>query len=233
MINIYIKELEEEEFLGFYKIPKWGKFFIWNIIKKLNFVHRKEIEENKKIYFVPNIDKEKVYKKINKKLEKEKTETQKIQIILSKKLKQYQKYFKKYKIVDGKQTFIRGIEEILEKILQENPMEMQDIYILTNKYIEHSIYVIRKLAPKVKTINVITKEIEKYKNLEEVMQEKGIAICVANNKKKSLKKAQIIINFDFSKEEINNYSMFRNAVLINLTQEKITNLKGFEGIIMQ
>ena len=56
----------------------------------------------KKIYFIPNIEKESVYKKLYKKLEKEKTQTQKIQIILSKKLKQYKEYLKQYKIVDVK-----------------------------------------------------------------------------------------------------------------------------------
>ena len=68
---------------------------------------------------------------------------------------------------------------------------------------------------------------------EEIMQEKGIAICIANNKRKSLKNAKIIINLDFSKEELNKYTIFRSATIINLTQEKITNLNGFDGIIVQ
>lgn len=233
LINIYIKELEKEEFFKFHKIPKWAKKITWKVMKSLNLILKKEIEENKKIYFIPNIQKERVYKKLKKKLEREKTQTQKIQIILSKRMKQYQEYLKEYKIVDGKQSFINGVEEVLEKVLQENPIQMQDIYILTNKYSEQSMHIIRKLAQKVKTMNIITKEIEKYRTLEEMMQEKGIAMCVANNKKKSLKKAKIIINLDFPKEEIIKYAIFRNAMLINLTQGKITNLKGFEGIIVQ
>lgn len=233
MINIYIKELEKQEFLEFFKLPKWTRNFMWKLVQKLHLILKQEIDENKKIYFISNIEKERVYKKINKKLEKEKTQTQKIQIILSKKLKKYKEHFKEYKIVDGKQSFINAIEEILKNVLKENPIQMQDIYILTNKYSEQSIYIINKLVQKVKTMNIISKEVEKYKTLEEIMQEKGIAICVANNKKKSLKKAKIIINLDFTKEEINKFAIFRNAMLINLTQEKITNLKGFEGIIIQ
>lgn len=231
MINIYIKELEKQEFLEFYKLPKWTRNFAWKVVQKINLILKKEIDENKKIYFISNI--EKMYKKINTKLEKEKTQTQKIQITLSKELKKYKEYFKEYKIVDGRQSFINSIEEILKNILKENPIQMQDIYILTNKYSEQSIYIINKLVQKVKTMNIITKEVEKYKTLEELMQEKGIAISVTNNKKKSLKKAKIIINLDFTKEEINKFTIFRNAMLINLTQEKITNLKGFEGIIIQ
>lgn len=233
MINIYIKELEKQEFLEFCKLPKWTRNFAWKIVKILNLVLKKEIDENKKIYFIPNIEKESVYKKLQKKLEKEKVQTQKIQIILSKKLKQYKGYLKQYKIVEGKQSFIKAVEEILLKVLEENPLQMQDIYILTNKYCEQSVFIIKKLSQKVKTMNIITKEIEKYKTLEEMLEEKGIAICIANNKKKSLKRAKIIINIDFSKEELSEYSIFRNALIINIAQDKLTNLKGFEGIIVQ
>ena len=232
MINIYIKELEKQDFLEFYKLPKWTRNFIWKVIKKLNIVLIKQIEENKKIYFITNV-KEKIYKKINKKLEKEKTQTQKVQIILSKQLKVYKEYFKQYKIVNGKQSFIKSIEKILEKVLGENIIQMQDVYILTNKYSEQSVYLINKLIHKVKTMNIITKEIEKYRTLEEIIQEKGIAISVANNKKKSLKKAKIIINIDLNKEELSKYTIFRNAIIINIAQDILKNLKGFEGIIIQ
>lgn len=233
MINIYIKELDKEEFLKFYKFPKWTRGIVWRVIKNLNLILKKEIEENRKIYYIPNINRKKVYIKVNRKIEKEKTQTQKVQIVLSNKMKKYKEYFKQYKIVDGKKTLIKGIDEILEKVLEENVIEMQDVYFLTNTYSKQSIDLINNLIHRVKTMNIITKEIQKYKTLEEIMQEKGIAICVANNKKKSLKKAKIIINQDFSKEEMMQYTIFRNALIINLTQEKLTNLKGFEGIIVQ
>ena len=233
MINIYIKELEKEEFLSFYKFPKWTRNIIWEIIKKSNLMLKKEIDENKKIFYIPNMEKESIYKKVNKKIEKEKTKTQKVQIVLSNKMKKYKEYFKQYKIVDGKKILIKGIDKILEKVLEENAIEMQDVFFLTNTYSNESMNLINKLIHKVKTMNIITKEVQKYKTLEEIMQEKGIAICVANNKKKSLKKAKIIINLDLSKEEMMQYTIFRNALIINLTQEKLTNLKGFEGIIVQ
>ena len=233
MINIYIKELEKQEFLEFYKLPKWTSNFVWKIVKILNLILKKEVEEDKKIYFIPNLEKENVYKKLNKKLKKEKTKTKKIQIILSKKLKQYKEYLKQYKIVDGKPSFINAVEEILLKVLGENPLQMQDIYILTNKYCDQSVFIVKKIATKVKTMNIITKEIEKYKILEEMLEEKGIAVCVANNKKKSLKRAKIIINMDLTKEELSKYVIFRNALIINIAQDKLTNLKGFEGIIVQ
>ena len=233
MINIYIKELEKEEFLAFYKLPKWTRETTWKVIKKLNIILKRQIGENKKIYFIPNIEKENIYNKLNKKLKKEKTQTQKIQIVLSKKLKNYKHFFKDYKIIDGNNIFVNSIENILKEILKENEIALQDIYVLTNSYSQESISLIKKIAPKVKTMNIITKEIQKYQILEEMLEEQSITMTIANNKRKSLKKAKIIINLNFSKEELNQYAIFRNAIIINLTEEKITNLKGFEGMIIQ
>ena len=33
-------------------------------------------------------------------------------------------------------------------------------------------------------------------------------------------------------EELNTYQIFRNAVIINISKEKLTNIKGFEGTIV-
>lgn len=154
-------------------------------------------------------------------------------MVLSNKIKKYNEFFKKYNVIDGKNIFLNSIESILEKILGENKLALQDIYILTNYYQKNNINLIRNLSTKVKTVNVITSEIQKYKNLEEIMQENGIAICVANNKRKSLKNAKIIINLDFSEEELKEYIINRNACIINLTQEKCTNLKRFSGILIR
>jgi len=86
---------------------------------------------------------------------------------------------------------------------------------------------------KVKSVNIITKEINKYNMLEEKYEKEGLLITVSNNKKKSLKKAKIIINIDFTKEELKSYSIFRNSFLINLHDEKIDFLRSFDGIIIQ
>ena len=107
------------------------------------------------------------------------------------------------------------------------------MYILANNFQEKNINLIRNLAPKVRTVNIVTKEIEKYKIIEEMLQESGVPIVITNNKKKSLKKSKIIINLDFSQEELSEYIIFRNAVIINLTQEKLTKLKGFCGITIR
>ena len=234
MITVYIKELDKIEInenSNFFQ--KYLSKLKNKIIKILNLIKIKEIEQSKKIYLIPNPSKTSVYKRVVKKLEKEKTKTEKVQIVLSNKLKKYEQFLRDCKILDGKPVYRDSIEPILKEILGEYSLELQDIYILTDYYQEKNINLIRNLASKVKTINVVTKEIEKYKIIEEMFQEQGILISVSNNKRKSLKRAKIIINLDFQAEKLKKYIIFRNAVLINLTEEKLTNLKGFEGIIIR
>ena len=234
MIDIYIKELEERDKIEFLnKGINCINKFILKFIKLTNKIIVKDIEDNKKIYLIPNIEKEKIYKKLRRKIEKEKTITQSVEVILSEKMKKYKENFERIKIVEGRKVFANSLEDVLKKIIGANPLELQDVYILANRYEEKNINIIKKTSSKVKSINIITNEVSKYKILEEMMQEQGIVICVMNNKRKSLKKAKIIINLDFLKENINEYSIFRNAMLINLRLEKVTNLKGFEGMIIQ
>lgn len=57
-------------------------------------------------------------------------------------------------------------------------------------------------------------------------------ISVSNNKKRSLQKAKIIINFDLQNEELSNYQINRNAMIINLSHNVITMDKSFNGIII-
>lgn len=231
---VYIKEMEErEEIPLFSKVPKWGKEIVWKVIQKMNWISTKQIEESRKVYIIPNIEHKNTEKRIKKKLEKEKVKTPKVQIILSKKVKQYQEQLKGYQILDGRKIFTGALETILEEILQGHLLAMQDIYILANRYQEKNTKIIRELAQKVKSINIITKEIAKYKVLEEIMAEEGMVMTVANNKRKSLKKAKIILNLDFAKEELNQYTIFRNAVIINDVKEKMASLRGFEGIVIQ
>ena len=233
LITIYIKKFENDKIESIEKFPEFLKKIIKKIIKKFNILQVKKITDDKKIYLIPQENKVAIYKNIIKKLKREKTKTEKVQVVLSKEIKKYEEYFKDIKILDGRKVFFSSIESILNKILKDDLLEFQDVYILTNLYIEKNINLIRNLAPKVKIINIITKEIDKFCNLESMLDEWGLQIVVSNNKRKSLKKAKIIINLDFTCEELNQYIINRNAVIINLSMEKITNLKAFEGIIIQ
>lgn len=234
MITIYIKELKKDDKIdALEKVPKFLHKILINITKKTNNFYINTIDEDKKVYLILNTKKKNTYKNIIKKLKNEKTRTQKIQIVLEDKLKENVNYFNEFKILDGKEFMNNNVNKILEKILENIPIALQDVFILTNKYNESSIRLIKNIGQEFKSVNVISKEIERYNMLEDILENETIVFSIANNKRKSLKKAKIIVNMDFTKEQLQEYNIYRNAIIINLNKEKITNLKGFEGIIVQ
>ena len=231
---IYIKELDKNDRLDFLeKYPKFIHEFVIKFIEISNNILVKRIDEDKQIYILPNINRKNVYKNIKKRIKKNTKKTKrKVEIVLSEKLHQYINEFDGLKIINGRKVYLEHLEEVLNKVLGEKPIEMQDIYILSNSYNYININVINKLALKVKTINIVTKDIRNFSILENLLFEKGILITITNNKKKSLKKAKLIVNLDFDNEQLRKYNVYRNACIINISENVIKNLHGFEGMIV-
>jgi len=234
LTTIYVKECESNDELSINKkIPKVINQIIIKIKKKVNIITKKQIDKNY-IYIIPNVNNQNVQKRLQKKLIREQKD---IQIVLSKKIKSLNLQFRKARIIDGKRVKKYAIEEILKYIVnlsqnKNQKLQFQDIYFLQKEHNFETIYMIESLKDKVKTINIITNDIRKYKKIEDNLYNEGYLITVSNNKKKSLKKAKIIINMDFLKEELSSYIINRNSIIINFTNEKIDNLRGFEGIII-
>ena len=130
---------------------------------------------------------------------------------------------------------LKNVDKVVKRIIGNLNIEEQQVYILANGYTQTNVNFIKDMSLKVKNVNVITNQIQKYSMLEEMMMKnKGIAITCANNKKKSLKKAKIIINLNFIIDNIKKYNIFRNACIINVLNEiTLKGLSGFEGIIVQ
>lgn len=234
LITVYIKRLKKDDKIDdLKKVPKFLHKMLINITKRTNNFYTNTIDEDKKIYLIIDENNKNIYKNIIKKLKDEKTKTQKVQIVLEDDLKEYIDYFSEFKILNGKDFMNNNVKTILEKILENIPMALQDVFILTNKYNEQSIRTIKNIGQEFKSVNVISKEIEKYKTLEDILENETIVFSIANNKKKSLKKAKIIINMDFSNEQLQEYNICRSAIIVNLSKEKIKDLKSFEGIIVQ
>lgn len=144
-------------------------------------------------------------------------------------------YIKKenVKVFDGTWLFkilaVKCCEYITD--CKKEIMEYQEISILSNKINDIVVYTIRNLANKVKVINVLTTDSYRFKKLEKELYEKdGIIINMNNNYKKSLLKSDIILNFDFSEEELNKYNFPKKASIINFDGYININTKSFEGI---
>lgn len=140
---------------------------------------------------------------------------------------------------DGNGLFEYIIYEILMYIIniQNRKPELEDIYIIANNIDEVMLGNIIFLSTKFKNVNIVSKNIGKYDYIETlVYNNTGNSVILLNNKRKSLRRAKYIINVDNSIKELNEYLIYRKAIIINMQlgtekQEKMI-LTGFEGIFV-
>ena len=164
-------------------------------------------------------------------------------LVLSEKLRENKEFLKEFQedrildkklhILNEKEMMPYLIKEIMEYILQKsgNTTELEDLYLLIKK--DYSSYKenIAFLAQSFKTINIVTTSIKNYQKLANQLEEKyNVMITVNNNKKKSLRKAKWIVNFDVPIEDMKKYTICQNSAIIYLEENGIYQEGGFEGI---
>lgn len=111
-------------------------------------------------------------------------------------------------ILNGRWLFNYLIFDVINYILSKKNKEIEkaEISILVNKTTDNNIQNILNIAQNAKILNIVTENIAIFKQIEEKLyEEQGIMIRVTNNKKRSLLKSDIIINLDFSEEELAKY----------------------------
>ena len=136
-------------------------------------------------------------------------------------------------IVDGKWLFGILIYDVLEYIIKKQHIQKESIKIslTVNQITDNVIYFIKMIVKEYKTINIVTNHTELFKKLEnKIMEDYGIMIVLTNNKKKSLSKSNIIINFDFPNEIINKYYIYQDAIIVNLQGNVKIENKKFNGL---
>lgn len=206
-----------------------------------NIIDVEKVEQrtiyNLPIFFNENTSKyklNKLSKKIIKKLEDNGVKN----IVLSKYLYKLQSlknnlYSENINILEGRYLFKCLTYEVIEHILkrQNKNIYLSDVSILLNDFNNINKELIIDIAKHVKTINVITNHIDKCKEIENYLcNEFGILINISNNKKISLSNSQIILNFDFSEEGLNQYVISDKAVIINFEEKILIKSKKFSGI---
>lgn len=134
---------------------------------------------------------------------------------------------------DGKwlgQYIVADMIEYLEK--KGTKLKKEELSILANDLTEEIKGNIKEFINKFKRIKIVTNHSEKFKKLEnDLYEQNGVPIIISNNKKKSLSKSELIINFDFIEEAINQYNINENAIIINLDEKIKINKKRFNGMI--
>ena len=104
------------------------------------------------------------------------------------------------KILDGKWLFKHLINSCAEYICtsKKEDLAYQEITILSKEINEIIVDAIRSLAPKIRILNVITNDENRFRKVErELYEQKGIVLNMNNNYKKSLLKSDIIFNHSF------------------------------------
>lgn len=207
-----------------------------NIIKQLlNLV---EIKNNELIIQpIKPKTKQKKITKLGKKITKKCTKKNVASIVLSKNL-QNNKELKQaiiennLNIFDGRWLFNFMAYETIDYIVQKTnrKKEITEVTILTSNITHQAIETVKMLVKEYKRVNIVTNNISKFKYLEtKIYNEYGVMITVTNNKRKSLAKSEIILNFDFSSEMISQYNIYDKAIIINIYKGIQIKKKRFNG----
>ena len=200
-----------------------------NIIKKiLNKIEIEEYENGNK-YTIP---------KFNKKLLEKLKEDNIKNIVVAKKDKENIEflnniYSNNMNIIDGRILFKHLIPEIIEyisNVCKINKNDMQ-ITILANDYSQINIFYINELITEVKSVNIVTNNINRFKQFADRLYNKeAIVVPIMNNKNKSLLNKKIILNIDFSEEQLKKYKMNRKAIIINIENNIEKVKRTFTGV---
>lgn len=156
-------------------------------------------------------------------------------VILSKEIKKQKNlvnylYSQNMNIIDGK--WLLGIlsDEAITYVVNKKKMKKEklNVSILVNDVEDYVLENIKLIVRKYKRVNIVTNHLEKFKKIEkEILEKDGIMVTVTNNKKKSLVKSNVILNYDFPTELINKYRICDEAIVINVKQNVSINSKRF------
>lgn len=221
MTCFYIKESKEKNKLKlFYK-------YIFNKLEIKDNIIELPIKVEQKL-------KNKKIKKIVQKLRENNVRHVALSIGLEKQNQlKNEMYSNDMNVLDGRYLFKMLSKNILEYICKKSKCKMQDIEvsILVNDANDLNKEIILNLAEEVKTLNVITNNINSFKDIEEnLYDEEGIIINISNNKKKSLLKSKIILNLDFCEEDVNLYDISKTGIILNMCYPIKIKSKKFNGI---
>lgn len=138
-------------------------------------------------------------------------------------------------VLNGKFLMKNLVTDIIDKISEQQSQEtlLYKTYVLVEKYNKENLDILYALSSKIKNLNIVTGNIRNFRKLEEkVFNNSGVDISVANNRKKSMRRAEIIINFDFDGQTIKKYNINREAIIINCKDEIFSMQTGFAGLII-
>ncbi len=232
----YIKQSKQrEDFLNENEkyLPEFFRNVIYHFKSFFNILNIQELE-NKLICFIPykTLDNkyiEKLVYNIEKLLKKKQIRN----VVLSEDLRELETKFSTVNILNGRWLFQFLLYDILIYIAQKKNTDLAklDISVLVNNVDDLIMPNLNLLVHNIKSLSIVTNSFEKFKVFEQNLYSNyGIMISIANNKRKSLSKSNIIINFDFTEEILKQYSINPKAIIINVKNKIKKHNKRFNGI---
>lgn len=215
---------------------------------KLPIVLKKLILLLKKIFCIVTINEEKVYVLPYKELERFsryklyliKKILQKIngKVVLSDYLNQSKSLKEMLQnanisVIEGMLLSTYLLPEIIWYICNKMKIEeeKQEITILTKNRNKDFSDLAIELAKRVKRIHIVTNRVIQFENIERDLERiLGVGCQITNNKRKSLLKSKIIINLDYIEDELNEFAINPNAIIIDVIKKVHINTKLFCGI---
>lgn len=148
--------------------------------------------------------------------------------------KEFRKFAKEnsLKIMDGKWLFKNLVDQVVEYIVdaKNEPLANQEIAILCHHLDETILEKIKEICVKVKVCNVLTNHPKQFQKLEEeIYQTSGIVLNLSNNYKRAAMKSSMIINFDFSKKDLEMCVFPKNAYIIQVGKKIEIDKKELES----
>lgn len=206
---------------------------IFNIIKEEFAVERKTFllpistkEKQKRI--------EKVTTKLCKILYRQNIKTLVLSNILmeNKKLKEILQK-NKIRLMDGKLLYNILLPDIIQNICdyKNSDIKEEKITMLVDENSELNLNNILTISQKVKSINIVTRYINKFTRISNYLYEElGILVRISNNIKRDLLNSSIIINVDFNENLINKYYINTRSIIVNIPDNITIKSKKFAGI---
>jgi len=125
--------------------------------------------------------------------------------------------------------------EILKFCMQLGKANRQstDIYFVCQAFSKETVEIIKQLATMFKCINIVTEDMVPYTVFaNKVYAEDAQLITVSNHKRKALRQAKWIINYDYTTEELQAYTLNREAIVLQIQNKMQTMPIGFCKLVV-
>lgn len=179
------------------------------------------------------INKNFIDEKILEKIVKLKTKNNISNMIISDKIK-IQTDLEHLNLLNGKILMKNTIIFLLKYLFDciDKDIRCENVYLTIDN--DKNKDIIFDLAHEFKSVSIVTDNIKKLRRLDRKLNnDEEIISSISNNSKKALKRANIIVNFDYNTNFFEKFNINRKSIIINLYNEKIKMKNSYQGIIIE